>query len=642
MSERSLRKTARSTLGGTLLTLLLACNASGDRGFGATAGTTQLVGNRSRLSAAELAAYTADGQYVRGLASPHKAIHLNFADPRQYNFAISRLKIAGKTPANSPHLFELIEDHRQAQTAQGLRAGAVASPADDAPADPSEAPQADHYFQQNVLLDTTVPSDHPPSKATAASTIPGGSEYTYVDVDIMTVSQLPIAELQAQDSFVSPDPDKVNGSDLTASASGDPSISNVTRYTYESLKIEITNDGDFTSSFIHHEEGSLDPAVVTALPKLATPLVLLPADITGPAGARDGTILVCVDRASSECDYTVNVGPRNNSDHRVRLPLEGSIKVTSSHILDGARIQALKAVLNNGASSPDEGTLRLVLTNTGGDCKPFSTLGSPMAAFWNHTEVSDDGTTFSWKLTGSDSAAFGQGCTLRQQQVKLTLNITLPLLSVPDGAATSAAFAISNDPLTLRPDFPLLPIEILNGCIAAGTQIQLGDGGTAAIESLGVGQRVFNPYAVGDHALTIEDVTTGSEPKPMVRIRDTAGHSLLVTETHPVATVDRGMVEASALRAGELVRTADGPRALVEVSREAYQGKVYNLRVGSAQQKASLGEDQTVMYANGFVVGDTQIQHKYDALAARQAIAARAARVPDAWQADYRMSPLRH
>ena len=638
MSERSLNHAVRSTLGGALLTLLFACNASGGQEFGATAGTTQLVGSNSRLSAADWTAYTADGQYVRNLAPTSKAVQLNFADPRQYNFAMSRLKLAGKTAVNSPHLFELIEAHRQAQQAQGLHAGAVA-PADDAPA---EDPRPDHYFEQTTLLDTTVPSDHPPSKGTAGSTIPGGSLYTYVDVTISTVAGLPIAEIGANESFESPDPDSVNGGDLMASTSGDPTVSNITRYTYESVKNEVTADGDFTSSYIHEERGSLAPSVSAALPKLGNLVVDLPRDSGGPSGAPDGTILVCVDRSSRECDYTVISGGLHSPDHRVRLPLHGSIQVTSQHILDGARIEALKAALNSGQSSPDEGTLRLVLTNTGGDCTPFSTLGSPMAAFWSHTHVDDNGKTFSWDLTGADSAAFGQGCTLAQKFVKLTLGVPLPLLSVPDGTPYLAQFTISNDPLTLRPDYLLLPLQILNGCLAAGTQIQLGNGGTAAIESLGVGQRVFNPYAAGDHALTIEDVTTGSEPKPMVRIRDAAGHSLLVTETHPIATVDRGMVAASALRAGDVVLTAEGPRPLVEVGREAYQGKVYNLRVGSEQQKASLGEDQTVVYANGFVVGDTQIQHKYDALAARQAVAARAAQLPEAWRTDYLQSPLRH
>ncbi len=630
MFERSLRNAARSTLGGTLLTLLLACNASGSQELGATAGATQLVGSASRLSAAEWTAYTADGQYVRNLAPTSKAVQLNFADPRQYNFAMSRLKLAGKTAANSPHLFELIEAHRQAQLAQGLRAGAVVR-ADDVA---SEDAQPDHYIEVANLLDSTVTGK-------AGSTIPGGSQRTIVDVSISTVAGLQIAS-NVKDTVESPDPDSVNGGNLTVSTSGDLTISNLTRYTYESLKLETDLDGVFTSSYVHQEQGSLVPQVSAPVPRLGNLVVTLPIDSGGPSGAPDGTIRVCVDRTSKDCDYTVISGGLGTMGHRVRLPLQGSIKVTTPHVFDGAQIEVLKATLNSGRSSPDEGLLRLVLTNTGGDCTPFSTLGSPMAAFWNHTKVSDDGKTFSWNLTGDDVAAFGQGCTLVEKQVKLTLRVPLPVRSVPDGTPFSASFTISNDPLTLRPDYTLLPLEILNGCLAAGTQIQLGNGGTAAIESLGIGQRVFNPYAAGDHALTIEDITTGSEPKPMVRIRDAAGHALLVTESHPIATVDRGMVAASALRAGDVVLTADGPRPLVEVSREAYQGKVYNLRVGSEQQKASLGEDQTVVYANGFVVGDTQIQRKYDARAARRAVAARAAQRPEAGRLDYLQSPLGH
>jgi hypothetical protein len=39
---------------------------------------------------------------------------------------------------------------------------------------------------------------------------------------------------------------------------------------------------------------------------------------------------------------------------------------------------------------------------------------------------------------------------------------------------------------------------------------------------------------------------------------------------------------------------------------------VHNLKVGSNEESLKLGPDQTVVYANGFLVGDGQIQQKYE------------------------------
>jgi hypothetical protein len=160
----------------------------------------------------------------------------------------------------------------------------------------------------------------------------------------------------------------------------------------------------------------------------------------------------------------------------------------------------------------------------------------------------------------------------------------------------------------------------------------------APVESLHIGQVVFNPYASGGHALTIKDTATGSESSPMVRIRDAAGHTLLMTEMHPIATPDRGMVQARALRTGDVVMTAQGPSKLTEVSREPYSGKVYNLKVGSETEKASLGQDQTVVYANGFVVGDGQIQSKYEVLALRSGSKTTIDQLAPEWRLDYLLS----
>ena len=84
--------------------------------------------------------------------------------------------------------------------------------------------------------------------------------------------------------------------------------------------------------------------------------------------------------------------------------------------------------------------------------------------------------------------------------------------------------------------------------------------------------------------------------------------------------------------------TKAGPSKLTEVSREAYSGKVYNVKLGTQAEMAKLIDDQTILYANGFVVGDGQIQSKYEKLNMSPAAKPLGEGVADQWRRDYRFS----
>ena len=127
-----------------------------------------------------------------------------------------------------------------------------------------------------------------------------------------------------------------------------------------------------------------------------------------------------------------------------------------------------------------------------------------------------------------------------------------------------------------------------------------------------MGDLVSSPYDQSDFNLQVADRILGTERSPMVRIEDERGRSLLLTENHPIDVVGRGMVLAKHLKAGDKVTTKDGPSALVSVDRKEYTGTVYNLKVGSRSEMQTLAKDQTTMYANGFLVGDAQVQGDYE------------------------------
>lgn len=590
-----------------------------------------------RLTSAEWSAYLADQQYIHSLVPPDVRIRFNHADPRQHGFVMARLKLAGKDARNSPYLFEVLDARREQQIARGLKAGTFAEKM------PSLAPAARsemHYIETASLGNIGLPSGVARNATgtlavgTASSTFPGGSADTYVDVSISTVAGFPIAPLAYKEEFENPHGE--TGANVTISTSGDPNVTNIRRYAFESYKYEDPGDGEWTDSYVRTEAGSNNLQSPAGNPTLSAPLMQAPIDTNG-----DHLVSLCMDRAwTNDCDVIL-AGAAAQS---IQVPLKGSIAITSSHVFNDTKINDIRVALNAGQNPPEAGSLKLVLANVGGGCDVTdgNTLVSRMSTFWNRVTLSADKRVFSWDLTGVDAAYFDDGCRQVQDDAKLTARIPLPLVSSPGGELALSSMTISNDPNVLRPEGPLERITLTNSCLAEGTQVQLADGRLAAIESLQIGQQVFNPYASVGHSLTITDAAKGSELSPMVRIVDVAGRTLLMTEMHPIATPDRGMVQARVLRAGDTVMTKQGPSTLTAVRREPYTGQVYNLKVGSQAETPALGQDQTILYANGFVVGDGQIQSKYESFAHEHADKPAIERVAERWRTDYLRSGQRH
>lgn len=70
---------------------------------------------------------------------------------------------------------------------------------------------------------------------------------------------------------------------------------------------------------------------------------------------------------------------------------------------------------------------------------------------------------------------------------------------------------------------------------------------------------------------------------------------------------------------------------------------MFNLKVGDETESQSLGEDQSVVYANGFMVGDGQIQSKYETLEMKADHGGDVReRLPDRWLKDYESSAAMH
>lgn len=604
--------------------LLLAC-APAPSGDGAGEATrTQRSTGSERLSAAEWSQYISNQSYIHSMMKPDQRVRLNMADPKQYAFAMARLKANGKTEKNSPYLFEKIEERRKQQIAAGLKPGMLG---ESIQANSSITRAEQHRIEGasfgviGAQSGTNAVANN--LDAVASSTYPGGAYYSWVDVSITTTAGQEIAPFNYQEEF-EPPADAELGARLIAPTEGDPSVGLIKRYQISSFKYEDSAEA-FNDSYTYTEVGQRQQFGTANIPLLSLTQISAPVD--APT-SMDGLTHICLQRHWADCDYLA--GPM----HSVKIPMAGSVQLQDPFVFDAVQINQIADKLAAGQATPYEGAMSLVLANVGGGCDVVGNALRPkMEQFWRNTTVSPDGKKLVWNLTDANNAEFDNSCVQYQNRAVLTLAIKAPVVNPANNDQSEIEFTVTSDENFPRPEGDLNPIKLTNSCIAAGTKVQMARGKALPIESLKAGQDVASPFDRDDQALTIMDTSVGVETLPMVRIRDGEGRTLLMTETHPISTPDRGMVQAKALQVGDQVMTNDGVTKLTEVSREAYAGKVYNLKVGSETEMAKLVDDQTVFYANGFVVGDGQIQNRHEEL--RQLPTAGMA---EQWRRDYELS----
>jgi hypothetical protein len=183
------------------------------------------------------------------------------------------------------------------------------------------------------------------------------------------------------------------------------------------------------------------------------------------------------------------------------------------------------------------------------------------------------------------------------------------------------------------------PLSIAWGCMPPGTEIKMADGSKVAIEKVAPGQKV-----VADdkgHTLTVMDVMVGSERKPLVHVVDSHGNLLSLTDTHPVPTADAQLVQARDLALGDSIITDSGVTKVVSIEKEPYEGMVYNLVLGTPEERQSTSGNETTMYANGVLVGDAQMQSVVKQRNDATAMATRLASLPESLRKDFELTSTR-
>jgi hypothetical protein len=556
------------------------------------------------LSAAELKTYHEDRRHVRSMVTQDAPTGLDYSDPRVYRFVLARLKLAGKTPQTAPRLFELIKQRRSAQLRKTTTAGIELL---------ANVRKRQHFLDSSNFLSETSPF----MEANSMATYPGGATYIYTDSAAWDNNGTPLGAMGYGERYGGPVARSAAIGDITQTTSLD--------YEVDSYSLMDTSAGLLETYVVRANNRKCEFDLSTLV-------------INDPVNKVGGQCVdICLNRTwTGDCDYDLTGTPG-----ALKIPLKGSIGITFNNkncVFDSVKIGEYRT----GLTQPP-GFIKVVLDNVGGGCDvdTNNALYTPMQNFWVHTVLSPDNRTLTWDLTGPNAALFDSSCRQVQDEVALTLVVGLPMLQ---GAAPvpPRPLVVSNDPNSQATDYELPCITVTNSCLAAGTNIQLADGRKVPIESIQAGDKTFNPFDPDDKALTVVDTAKGFENVPMVRIKDNHGRSLLMTEMHPIATVERGMVQARKLRVGDKVHTRTGPSKLVSVTREAFAGKVHNLKVGLSEEALKLGSDQTVVYANEFLVGDGQIQQKYES--AELNATARSdvrKRLPAAWLRDYIKSAAR-
>lgn len=555
------------------------------------------VGSTTRLAKAELASYVSDRQYMRSIVPRGQAVEINHADPRQHRFAIARLKISGKTPENSPALFQAMSELAVAHAASGFRVGTV-RPAAAAAVAGGLASQHDVLGLGKVARQsTTVAVDSLASRKDHLNH--GFVDCNAYDGDGNGIGDEQWTEVFGDMRFASP---KCNG-DMTLAATNSAQADSF-------LSETVAATGKTTQSYVLGDIVNFDATSAA----LSTPTVNQPTDLNN-----DNLVSVCLDRTwTGDCDIN------GTGMLTLKVPMKGSVSITNGTF-------DFNTILHYKTDRPDTfSKIYVTLVTNGGGCAVPPTMASfTMANFWN--QVTGSGSNLAWDLSTDVAkwAQFSADCRLVQDRVNLYMEVRIPYQS-PDTSGT-LLMEVTNDTATPAPNYRIpYPITITNSCLAAGTLIATSGKAASKIEDIHIGDKLANPYA---DSLTVTDTAVGTERSPMVRITDNLGHELLMTEMHPLYVADRGMVPAKYLRVGDQVKTVDGPGQLVRVSREDYPGRVYNLKVGNEKESLALGVDQTVVYANGFLVGDGQIQNKYETMDLHRQTGPTA--LPAAWKTDY-------
>lgn len=529
-------------------------------------------------------------------------MRLDLSDDTQYKFLLHRMMLSGKTPENSPRLFEGITRMRGRHL---LKPSSQPIVGDEPVAATSQALEGDPCGQ---FLETPVVSDTSNSQIESVSRLNcfGGASFPYGYTDVATY------ETDETESYLTP-----LGYDATESFNGSADLTTPALTAYLSVNIGKFH---FVDGISYTEDGYGFAFATYVSFKTPADNVSPTITVTHPAKFNGGgtTVRNCIKRAAwagnGDCDYAgvdANGLPSQSAVGIAKMtyingewradpsptnrwtPTSGFAQFENLYIplagtFNAGSIGATSCNINSFAQA------RATLTYPGGGWCRSTGAGQYLGLKdeLNKTE-NKSGNTSSFNVLGD----FGPDCLGLVSGSANTVPVQLTIggsVNVTCGASRPFSIVMKNKPLDFK-----------DSCFARGTGILRADGKNVAVEDIKIGEKVIaNDEGL---ALTVVSMSRGGEGKPLVQLFDDRGHSVLLTDKHPVITSD-GIITADAAREGHAVETESGPAVVVEVERVEYSDLVYNLTLGTPEELAKVSADDRTMFAGGIRVGDNEMQ----------------------------------
>ncbi len=564
--------------------------------------------------------------------TPHEDfVHLNLANQDHYEYAKHRLQEAvagaqgdGQTPNK--------DFARALQTLEVAHAEAVSGDPQPKPTDWN----CDHFIhvndsrtvdggrgaQANKGVQQQPPQEAPPALIISPyATCAGGSTHVFTDV---TVYESDLAGKKLRVLAKSANEEHNDGKTF------DDTTVKVTPSMEPNRKVVVE------SMMVAHNDKTGEEHV--SFSSLETSLVAAPASFTldHPRFASNEprsniNLTTCQLRGGADCDYAMvanasgtlapfptqstglalrKTGSPWTGDPAAYFPFQAGTTFDNTNIyiptqgtFDAGATATADCVIQAMQKAPMTTRLRLIKTDTGGTC---TTLADVSDAF----PVGARTTTIQRLVNVSQNttASGGTGCTMEKiVNEAVVLSMTLYAQAIcGTGAAIPRTVTFTSTALPTNP----FNLNVLNSCMAEGTRITMADGAQKPIETLRVGDKV-RANAAG-RVLTVQDFIFGREPKPLVRLRDDQGHDVRLTEKHPVLLSSGLVIAAEKVQVKDTVRTQTGTATITATERVPYDGKVYNLKLGTPAELESLSPNERTMFADGLLVGDDTMQRELD------------------------------
>ena len=346
-------------------------------------------------------------------------------------------------------------------------------------------------------------------------------------------------------------------------------------------------------------------------------------------------IKVCLNRDHGDCDIPQLYDAQTpNAQLKIKIPLKGEIETFHE-------ITQVYAPGEGDAAITGNETGAWIMAGNAGANGEWASMRNPRDArsFFDYIEIRHFvdvegfvGTRLTWDIPMED-AVFGVGAATAgtmfkrfenvQWEIRIkvksqdTIDMDGDIATTDDRfspftdeygnpetietvfVAENADLASNHTDWVLAEKLPYLYFEY--SCVAKGTLITLPAGAVKPIEELIIGDLVAGKGGL----MRVMDTSIGYEALPMIEIRDDQGHRLLLTETHPVVTTNRGVVWAQEVQPGDRLSTDLGTTTVLSVGKELFNDTVHNLEL-----EPILGEDDAheVMFANGIAIGDLGYQ----------------------------------